>query len=123
MCKLSFIHLANENSSIVSLILLFSHILCVNYVCHLLDRSTLCRFNTFTIYTCIPTYICSYIPIYYISIYNHASCLRTSPPCLISILNLHIKTIIAMACVILLFHLPSPLVLCTTSSYFLGQIS
>jgi hypothetical protein len=48
MCKLSFIHLVNENSSILSLMLLFSHIFSANCVCHLLARSIMCRFNTFT---------------------------------------------------------------------------
>jgi hypothetical protein len=48
MCKLSFIHLVNENSSILSLLLLFSHIFSANCVCHLLARSIMCRFNKFT---------------------------------------------------------------------------
>jgi hypothetical protein len=49
MCKLSFIHLVNENSSILSLMFLFSHIFSANCVCHFLARSFLCRFNTFTL--------------------------------------------------------------------------
>jgi len=48
MCKLSFIHLVNENSSILSLLLIFSHIFSANCVRHLLARSIMCKFNTFT---------------------------------------------------------------------------
>jgi hypothetical protein len=47
MCKLSFTHLVNENSSILSLMFLFSYIFSTKCVCHLLSRSILCRFNTF----------------------------------------------------------------------------
>jgi hypothetical protein len=45
MCKLSFIHLVNENSSILSLLLFFSHIFFANCVCHLLARYFLCEFK------------------------------------------------------------------------------
>ena len=50
MCKLSFIHLVNENSSILSLMLLFSHIFSTNCVYHFLARYIMSRFNTFTWY-------------------------------------------------------------------------